>query len=388
MTFPLTGLAHYWSLDDLTGARVDSVGGLDLTAHNGVGIGPGKIKIGASLTATSAQYLSHPDPLPLGDESFTFAIWFKRASLGDSHMLVGKDQPSGRDYFVTVEPAGAISFSFMHDGGLSRIVTPPIANDLAWHFVLASYDADADLMSLRADNGTPVTLATVNGPWAQAGALCFGARVYPGFEWYFNGVLDEIAQWRGRVLTAAEGSALWNGGAGLALPAAPPASSAQTMLSAIRDRILSVPEVVALVGDRVTLLLTQQSPASRSIRLQEISREDYAHLRGADDLRPSRIQVDVFVKKGDGDAYAVAHAINDAVRGDFVGGVPTGLVGFRGVIGDVNSTCITGASTREMFDPDELQVVRLLSEYFVWFKSGSTPAAASRPFAKRELSHV
>jgi len=144
-----------------------------------------------------------------------------------------------------------------------------------------------------------------------------------------------------------------------------------TILEAVRARILALPAVTAEVGDRVTLLLSQQSPTSRSIRLQEISRDDFGHLRGAADLRPSRIQVDVFVKKGDGDAYAAAWGIAEAVRGGFAGGVPTGLVGFRGVIGDVVILAINGAGQRELFDPEELQVVRVLSEYFVWFKAAA-----------------
>lgn len=144
-----------------------------------------------------------------------------------------------------------------------------------------------------------------------------------------------------------------------------------TLIEAIRARLLAVPEVVALVGDRVTILISQQSPKSRSIRIQEISREDYPILRGASDLRPARIQVDCFVQKGDGDAYAVARAIAAAVRGGFAGGVATGLVGFVGIIGDVAITGILGGGEREMFDPEELQTVRILLEFFVWFKAAA-----------------
>lgn len=144
-----------------------------------------------------------------------------------------------------------------------------------------------------------------------------------------------------------------------------------TPIEAVRQRLLSQPALTALVADRITTLLAQQSPISRSVRLQEISRVDYAHLRGASDLRPSRIQVDVYVHKGDGDAYAVAHAINDAVRGDFAGGVPSGLVGFAGVVGDVAITAILAAGDRETFDPEELQTVRILSEYFVFHKTAA-----------------
>ena len=140
-----------------------------------------------------------------------------------------------------------------------------------------------------------------------------------------------------------------------------------TLLQAIRTRLLSLPAVTALVGNRISVMMAQQSPASRSVLLQEISRIDFAHLRGATDLMPSRIQVDVFVTKGDGDAYTDAHLISGTIRGDFTGGVATGLVGFQGLVGDVYIQAIQGAGQREIFDPEEMQVVRVLSEYFVWF---------------------
>lgn len=143
-----------------------------------------------------------------------------------------------------------------------------------------------------------------------------------------------------------------------------------TIAEAIRARLLAT-EAGALVADRITVLVAQQSPASRSIRVQEISRDDYPFLRGAADLRVSRVQVDVFVRKGDGDAYAVVHQIADAVRGGFAGGEATGLVGFVGVVGDVSIVAVLFAGQREFFDPDELQIVRVVLEFFCWFKAAA-----------------
>ena len=75
----------YWSFDagwnDLHGTN-------HLTNHNGVTSVPGKLGNAGDFEASSAQYLSHADPDPLGDEDFTYALWFKRESIGWHHAYI------------------------------------------------------------------------------------------------------------------------------------------------------------------------------------------------------------------------------------------------------------------------------------------------------------
>jgi hypothetical protein len=348
------GASAYWPLDDPPGSVIarDRAGALGGAINGGVTLGvPGVLATGASAMTFNGidGHIGTGAPLAL-PTVVTLECWFRLTDATQNPMLSTRDGSDGDRFIFGVYSTRLIMYSA--SGNFSAAAN---LNDDQWHHAVAVLDGAMCAFYLNGQLDTSFAFVrTIPG----ANPIRIGRD---GSE-YLAGVLQDVAIYP-RALTPTEIADHY------ALQLAPPAPPAHlTMLEAVRARLLQVPEVVALVGDCVTLLISQQSPASRAIRLQEISRVDSAHLRGADDLRTSRIQVDVFVKKGDGDAYAVAHDITDAVRGDFVGGVPTGLVGFRGVVGDVAITSVTGGIQREMFDADELQVVRVLSEYFVWFK--------------------
>ena len=211
MAFPSTGLVSYWKLDETTGTRVDSVGTNHLTPTNAPGSAAGKIGTACDFESTSSQYLSHADPTPLGDEDFTYSLWFKRESLGGNVQLIGKDTNTGRCYYMFTN--GSSVFLTFGDDAKTAVIS--VANDTNWHFVCAWHDAVADTMHIQVDGGTVGSMATAGifpNPLVQQ--VRIGARQYPTAEDYFDGLIDEVGLWR-RVLTAQERSDLYNGGAGL-----------------------------------------------------------------------------------------------------------------------------------------------------------------------------
>jgi len=141
-----------------------------------------------------------------------------------------------------------------------------------------------------------------------------------------------------------------------------------TVLQAIRTRLLAQPPLTTLVAARVyTLTLPQNFDGPNAIRLVRVSELGLSHLRGTTGLTPLRLQVDTFVREGAGDAYDQACAIDAAARGTFVAGVATGLAGFRGTVNGIGFTGILPMDTREQYHGDEHRMVRVLSEYRVWF---------------------
>ena len=89
MAFPTTGLVSYWKLDEASGTRVDSHGPNPLTPANAPGGAAGKI--GTGCTFNGSQYLHHPDLIaPLGDEDFTYTLWFKTTATGVYQGLIGR----------------------------------------------------------------------------------------------------------------------------------------------------------------------------------------------------------------------------------------------------------------------------------------------------------
>jgi hypothetical protein len=165
-----------------------------------------------------------------------------------------------------------------------------------------------------------------------------------------------------------------------AAAAAPPVGSSPgrthvMLIPALRSRLLAADAVTDLVGTHIWTLELPQSAAYPAIRLQEISRVLQAHLRGQDDLVVSRVQVDSFARKGDGDAYALAWAVADAAAGAFVDGAATGLAGFRGPLGAVDIlSCVAGDATERYETANNANVVRVISEYFVYFKAAAVAA--------------
>ena len=147
------------------------------------------------------------------------------------------------------------------------------------------------------------------------------------------------------------------------------------LIPALRSRLLAAEAVTDLVGNDVWTLELPQSAEFPAIRLQEISRVMQAHLRGQDALLVSRVQVDSFAKKGAGDAYALAWAVADAVAGAFTAGAPTGLAGFRGPLGALEILrCVAGDATERYETANNVNVVRVISEYFVHFKAAAVAA--------------
>jgi hypothetical protein len=147
-----------------------------------------------------------------------------------------------------------------------------------------------------------------------------------------------------------------------------------TVIEAVRTRLLQIDALTALVGTRIYALKLPQSPTLPAMRLQQIGREELTHLRGSTGIYRARVQVDAVTEEASGgDPYEEAHAVSDAAHGDgFDCENASGLNGWRGDIGSPAFT-ITGVlpvpsgGPREMVDPDELNQVKVMHDYFVWF---------------------
>lgn len=104
-----------------------------------------------------------------------------------------------------------------------------------------------------------------------------------------------------------------------------------TVEEAVVARLLSLGAVTALVSTRVYLDKLPQSPTYPCLRVTLISEQGRTHLRGADALKPARVQVDAYARENSGvDPYALVATVAAAVHGDDDG---TRLEGWAGEIG-------------------------------------------------------
>jgi hypothetical protein len=140
-----------------------------------------------------------------------------------------------------------------------------------------------------------------------------------------------------------------------------------TVAEAIREHLMSLAPVVALVGTRVRLVkLRQSEPTFPVIRVQRIDENQGMHLRGGG-VKVARVQVDSIAKEGSGvDAYSVATAVDAAVAGP---GDGTGLIGYRGDVGSpaFRIHAILPLPVREGYDADELQQFKVMRDVEVHF---------------------
>ena len=80
------------------------------------------------------------------------------------------------------------------------------------------------------------------------------------------------------------------------------------MRQALRKRQIDDPSVAALVGTRVTWMTRPQASALPAVTMQTINDERPQHLKGFDDARGTRVQIDCW-----GDSYGQTVALAEAV---------------------------------------------------------------------------
>jgi hypothetical protein len=210
----------YWKLDEASGTRADSFGGNNLTDNNGVGSASGVVGNDAVFVAAAGTYLSHASNSSLqvtGD--FTFACWIKLGSQpsgSNAYSIITKDIDTGRDYTLDYSPGYRyLRFYHAYNGDVNTLCCndTPLSNG-TWYFVVIWYDATANKDYMRVNDsllyGDPYTPGTIQ----TSTEFRIGSRPYPGYNDYFDGEIDEVGFWK-RVLTSAEITSLYNGGAGV-----------------------------------------------------------------------------------------------------------------------------------------------------------------------------
>lgn len=220
----LTSLISYWTLEEASGTRVDSVvaSGNDLTDNNTATQNPGKVGNAAQFTSANSESLTRNDnaSLSTGDIDFTVAAWVYLDSKAARQTIAtkGGGGAPGSDEWVLDYLNSSDRFRFFTGGASYKIAT---ANNLGspstatWYFIVAWHDAAADTVNIQVNDGTVNSTATT-GVAPSDTTQQFKIGQY-GASFYMDGRVDEIGFWK-RVLTAAERTALYNSGNGRTYP--------------------------------------------------------------------------------------------------------------------------------------------------------------------------
>jgi hypothetical protein len=204
--FPTANLVSYWKLDETTGTRLDAVGAHHLTPTNNPVGAAGKIGNGCDFEFSSSQQLlcASTPALQTGDIDFTWTFWLKLESLpGAANGLIYKEI----EHQFYIQNDQRILFHT-----IVLVYGATTLNLGEWYFVAGWHDAAADTVNIQINNGTVASSATGGAvPGINSNPLTIGAL---NGNYFFDGVIDEVGFWK-RLLTPAERTALYNGGAGL-----------------------------------------------------------------------------------------------------------------------------------------------------------------------------
>jgi len=221
----LTNLVSWWSLDEVSGTRIDAHGSNDLTDNNTVTQATGKVGDAGQFTRTNSEWLSKTAPHGLegNNRDISVAFWIYLDSIGTSHQIpiaVGGSSgtASTLDYIFQIQTDSFMYF-YIGQGGTFKAIKATTFGTLSintWYFVIGTYDEAANIGSISINDGTvdqTTGITTINntgndfyiGRWAHSGGR------------YVNGRVDEVAFWN-KIIDATEITALYNSGSGITYP--------------------------------------------------------------------------------------------------------------------------------------------------------------------------
>lgn len=209
----LDDLISHWKLNEASGTRADAHGSNDLTDNNTVGVGTGKLDNAADFERDTSEYLSITDnaDLSTGDVDFTVAGWVKFETAGATNVgVMGKWAQPVREYGIDIA-SGKFRWIVSHDSTNAVVATDTTSVTTGvWYFVVAWHDAANNQIGISVNDNTPTTVSHSSG--VHNGAAEFRLGRFDAT--HMDGLLDSWSFWK-RVLTAAERTALYNGGDGL-----------------------------------------------------------------------------------------------------------------------------------------------------------------------------
>lgn len=216
-------IVAYWSLDEASGNRADSVGTATLVDNSTVPSATGIISNGADFTGTSGEFLSVTNAALNIQNDFSLSFWAQSDALTTfQRILTAYDGANAGRFEVYQEANAELRFVYWNSAGSGRTLWRTTAAQVTGslkHFVITCDVSNTTTGGKIYVNGSSVsvaTSATAATSWGDnSGIYGMGGWVDGTQPW--NGIIDEFGVWS-RILTTDEVTELYNSGAGLAYP--------------------------------------------------------------------------------------------------------------------------------------------------------------------------
>jgi hypothetical protein len=221
-------LVSVFELEEASGSRADAViaTGNTLTDNNTVTQNAGKVGNAAQFTSANSESLSHTDntSLSTGDIQFTFATWVNFDTAPPAAQAVAvfskwEGVGNNREYALDWAQASNRFRWIVDSTGTGATVLSAdnfgAPSTATWYFIVVTHDSVANTITIRVNNGTADSSAYSAGVFDGAANFNIGRfATGGGGEEFLDGKVDQLCFWK-RILTAAEMTQMYNGGAGL-----------------------------------------------------------------------------------------------------------------------------------------------------------------------------
>lgn len=215
----LTNLISYWKMDEASGNALDAHGSNDLAETGGtIGSASGKLNGARDLELGDTEWFEIADntDLSTGDVSFALQVGVNLESKATTQAIAGKwNGTAGQAEYLLYYDAGSDRFTWIvHVGGSNYAV---LANTLGspstgtWYLIHCWHDSAANEIGIAVNAGSADTQAHSAGVMDSTAAFILGAND-AGTVNHFDGLMDEVGFWKGRVLNSSDRSELYNGG--------------------------------------------------------------------------------------------------------------------------------------------------------------------------------
>jgi hypothetical protein len=228
----LTNLISYWGLDEASGSRADRHGTNTMSEAGTVGTTTGLVyPLAANLSGTNGFFINDNASLSVSGatQEYTLCSWVKLGSIVGTQEILSKGDDPNKSYLLEYNSGSSrFEFSTYEAAGLVNGHSV-IANSLGapstgiWYFIIAWRESNG-VMKIQVNDGTVDTGGTNATAYDDPGEFDMGFTNNLGNN--LTAVIGPILFWK-RVLSAAERTELYNGGAGLtyaAMSGAPPAT--------------------------------------------------------------------------------------------------------------------------------------------------------------------
>jgi hypothetical protein len=212
-------LVAVWELDEASGNAIDVHGPHDATETDGTigaASGPSGLSGARDLEAGDTEWFAVADHDDLSGADVDWAVcgWFHIESAG-TRVVVSKWLTTGNQReFQVLTISGILRFTVSGNGTAATSVDDTTSLSTAtWYWFCCWHDAAANTINIQVNNGTPVSIAHSTGTLNGTGNFVLGAQSAGGSPW--DGLLAQIAYWKGRYPTSDERAEIYAAGAGL-----------------------------------------------------------------------------------------------------------------------------------------------------------------------------